>query len=286
MHVVNWGAFWGVAVRFLVMEGVMSNKVGKTIVNRVDWGRWIVSSVRVHNKRLVVLLAGRMALSEPEWGKFMAGQASELDAVTEALWVTELELARERSDDPTHRAERDQRMGELVEVLVRVRSLLDSTQPGLVQRFGLDGEMPRTPNGIEAFSRNVLENLREANQTYQSLGFTFSTIDLADQLEPPYQALQEKLVMLKGEDRKAEDLLILRDRQLDAWTRVYQVVAGLMENIYRMCQEDELARRVRPTIARSSGAVGPEDEKEIVGGEPSAGDVGGAVVGGEVVVED
>ena len=260
----------------------MSNKVGKTIVNRVDWGRWIVSSVRVHNKRLVALLAGRMALSEPEWGKFMAGQASELDAVTEGLWVAELELARERSDDPTHRMERDERMVELVDVLVRVRSLLESTQPGLVRRYGLDGVMSRVAREVEAVARNVLENLREANQTYNVLGVSFSTADLAVQIEGPYQALQEKLVMLKGEDRKAEDLLILRDRKLDEWTRVYQVVAGLMENIYRMTGEDELARRVRPTIARAAGTVGPEDEEAVV--EQSVGGVGGAVVEEEVVV--
>lgn len=240
----------------------MSNKVGKTIVNRVDWGRWIVSSARTHKKRLVALLAGRMALSAAEWEKFLDGQADELDAVTEALWTAELELARERSDDPDHRHERDQRMAQLVEVLVRVRSLLESTEPGLTRRFGLDGEMPRQAKMVEAFSRNVMENLRDADQTYHSLGFAFSTTDLADQIEVPYKALQEKLVMLKGEERKAEDLLILRDRELEAWTRTYQVVASLMESIYRMTNEDELARRVRPTIARSSGAVGPDDENQ------------------------
>lgn len=261
----------------------MSNKVGKTTVNRVDWGRWIVSSAKVHKKRLVVLLAGRMALDAVEWEKFVDGQAAELNTATEKLWTAELELARERSDDPAHRDERDTRMAELVEVLSRVRSLLESTQPGLTRRFGLDGEMPRLANAAESFSRNVMENLRQADHTYQVLGVSFSTVELANQIDVAYQALQEKLVILKHEDRKAEGLLILRDRALDDWTRTYQVVAGMMENIYRLAGEDELAKRVRPTIARTTGKVGPEDE-----GEAEEKSAGGDVVGGEqeVVVED
>lgn len=264
----------------------MSNKVGKTVANRVDWGRWIVSSIHVHKKRLVLLLAGVLGLSEDEWGRFMEGQASALDTVTEGLWVAEMELARERSDDPAHRAERDKLMGELVDVLVSVRSLLDSAQPGLARRFGLDGVMSRVAREVEVYARNVLENLQKANQTYGVIGFTFSTTTLAAQINGPYRALQEKLVMLKNEDRKAEDLLILRDRKLDEWARIYQVIAGLMENIYRMAGEDELARRVRPTIARASGAVGPEDEKEGEGGEQPVGEVGGAVVGEQVEGEE
>ncbi len=262
----------------------MSNKVGKTVVNRVDWGRWIVSSIHVHKNRLVVLLAGLMALSEDDWGRFMIGQASALDKVTEGLWVAEMELARERADDPTHRTERDKRMAVLVEVLVRVRSLLESIDPGLAPRFGLDGVISRVPREVEVFGRNVLENLQESNLTYDVMGFAISTADMAAQIEGPYRALQEKLMMLKNEDRKAEDLLILRDRKLEEWTRVYHVVAGLMENIYRMAGEDELARRVRPTIARSSGTVGPEDEKEAdeksEGSEQPAGD--GALFDGPV----
>lgn len=239
-----------------------NNRVGKTIFNRVDWGRWIVSSIRTHKARLLPILVGRMALNAAEWEKFLDGQAAELDAATEKLWSAEHDLATERSDDPAHRAERDHYMAELVEVLISVRSLLESTKPELVQRFGLDGRMPRGANELESFARHVMQNLRKANQNYDVLGIVFSTTDLAARIEAPHKALETKLIELKDEDRKAEGLLVERDRALDTWTRVYQVVATLMESIYRMAGEDELVRRVRPTIRRTSGLVGPDDADE------------------------
>ncbi len=239
-----------------------NNRVGKTIFNRVDWGRWIVSSIRTHKARLLQILVGRMALNAAEWEKFLDGQAAELSAVTEKLWSAEHDLATERSDDPSHRAERDQYQAELVEMLVSVRSLLESTKPELIQRFGMNGRMPRAAHELESFARHVMQNLHKANLNYEVLGIRFSTVELAARIDAPHRALEAKLLELKDEDRKAEDLLVLRDRALDEWTRVYQVVAGLMENIYRMAGEDELMGRVRPTIRRSSGLVGPEDPDE------------------------
>lgn len=211
---------------------------------------------------MLQILAGRMALNAAEWEKFLDGQAAELSVVTEKLWSAEHDLATERSDDPSHRAERDQYQAELVEVLVSVRSILESTKPELLQRFSLDGKMPRGANELESFARHIMQNLRKANLTYEVLGIRFSTVELAARIDAPHRALEAKLLELKDEDRKAQDLLVLRDRALDEWTRVYQVVAGMMENIYRMAGEDTLMRQVRPTIRRSNGLVGPEDPDE------------------------
>lgn len=237
----------------------MSNKVGKATINRVEWGRWIASSVDVHQDRLTKKLDGKMGLDRSGWDAFLSGQSRELLAVTEELWDVSLELARERSDDPEHREERNKSVVDLLEKLGSTRSFLESVKPGLSQRFGLDGELPRAPSALEAFSCNVIENLRGANQVYNMFGVDFSTASMVEELEPCYQALRTKLLLLNSEKRKAEGLLILRDRALDDWERTYQVVAGMMEHIYRLVGEDELAKRVRSTIWRMNGKVGPDD---------------------------
>ncbi len=239
------------------------NKVGKATVYRVEWGRWVVSSIRIHKGRLLERLDGRMGLDRAGWDAYLSGQSRELSEATEALWVASQALAYERSDDPGHREERDRCVRELLEQLGRTRSLLASIDPRLVERFGLDGELPRVPKALESLGHHVMGTLRSADQKYSLFGMDVSTVVLADELEPYYRALHEMLMRLHVERSKAEGLLIDRDRALRTWTRVYRAVAGLMESIYGMVEEDELAKRVRPTAWSMEGKVGPEDGEDV-----------------------
>ncbi len=237
----------------------MSNKVGRTIENRVDWGRWLVASVETHGEHVAAKLDGRSGLDEGQWKSWLEGQRDELAAATEALYEAELALARERADDPEHREERDRLADVLYGAVVRSRSLMESVREGQARRFGLDGSTPRTPKSLEVFSRNAVEALREAGESFGSLGMTVDTTALADELQAPYEALRDKLVELQGEEREAEGLLIERNEVLDEWESVYQAVARMLQGAYRLAGEAELADRVRPTVTRSSGAEGPED---------------------------
>jgi hypothetical protein len=204
-------------------------------------------------------LDGRSGMDRDQWTRWIEGQREELSDATEQLYESEVALAGERADDPEHREERDLLADELYESVVRARSLMESVREGQSRRFGLDGATPRTPKALEAFARNAIEALRKADETFSSLGMTVSTTTLADQLETSHAALRDKLVELKGEERKAEGLLVKRDDALDEWERVYRAVARMLQGAYRLAGDDELADRVRPTLRRSRGVEGPED---------------------------
>ncbi|RAL24683.1 hypothetical protein DL240_00290 [Lujinxingia litoralis] len=243
----------------------MSNKVGKTVENRVNWGRWVVSSIRIHGEEVATRLGGQMGFEAPEWRRFMDGQGDSLSELTERLWQKEAELAGERADDVEHRTARDEAAGRVLAMLSRTRSLLEAGDSAQVRRFGLDGELPRHPKALESFGQNVAKMLHEADLTFEAMGLSIATRELAATLQSPIDVLRKELVTLNEEERKAERLLTERDALIEDWSRIYQAVAAIMEQLYRLAGHDELARRVRPTAHSALGVVSPG-----AGGEPDA----------------
>lgn len=240
----------------------MSNKVGKTVENRVTWGRWVASSIRTHGENVATKLDGQMGFDVEDWRRFIAGQGDALDERTDALWQKEAELARERADDDSHRTARDEAAAQTLTALARVRSLLDAGAPGLARRFGVDGELPRHPKAVESFGQNVVEMLHQADMHIDAFGSPISTRELAANLQAPIEGLRKELTTLNEEERKAERLLTERDALIEEWSRIYQAVAAIMEQLYLLAGDDELARRVRPTVSRTLGIDTPGDEGE------------------------
>ncbi|RAL25150.1 hypothetical protein DL240_02770 [Lujinxingia litoralis] len=207
-----------------------------------------------------------MGIDEAGWRVALAGYRDELSVRTEALWQKEAELARERANDAELRDAREAAAVDAREVLGRTRSLLDASNTVYSHRFGLDGPLPRGPKALESFGQNAVDMLLAADMEIEAMGARFSTVELARNIEAPIGALRQTLQVLREEERKAEELLTERNRLIDVWTLTYQTVAGILENLYRFAGEEELARRVRPTITRSSGGEAPEDGGEDVAG--------------------
>ncbi|QDG53494.1 hypothetical protein FIV42_22930 [Persicimonas caeni] len=246
----------------------MSNNVGKTIENRVKWGRWVVASLDVHGEPVSRKLDGRSAMSAAEWNQWFLGHRGEMHQTTEDLLGVALSLARERADDDEQRTQRDEATDMLRDDVGRTRSLLDSAGPSHATRFGLSGATPRSGTSLEAYARNAAEALREADETLDVMGVQVSTSTLADNLTPSVDRLSARLVGLAEEDRQAEALLVERDEMLERWERTYRAIAQMLEGAYRLAGEDELADRVRPTINRTSGAEAPDNDPQVDPVEP------------------
>lgn len=242
----------------------MSNKVGVTIGNRVEWGRWVGASVETHGDHVAAQLDGRSGFDEAQWRAWLLGHRRELESITDRLFDVALALARERADDPDHRDERDRLADKLRGKLERSRKSLEAARDGLSRRFGLDGSTPRVPARLEKFAVNVVRALRDDNKTYGGGGLSVDTGQLADAIEPLQQELSDKLVELAGEEREAEALLVEREEILEEWETVYRSVARMLQGAYRLAGEDELADRVRPTVDRARGAEPPEDDEPEV----------------------
>ncbi|MGM0558395.1 MAG: hypothetical protein ACQEVA_18565 [Myxococcota bacterium] len=253
----------------------MSNKIGKTIENRLGWGRWVAASVDTHLDSISGALSGRGGMNKSEWKQFLKGQRDEMKSANTALFGAESELAQERADDPAAREARDVAAATMYEALIRARSLMEAVKVGESVRFGLDGRTPRGASSLLAFAQNAVDSLRNTSQSLGTLGIDIDTTTLADQLQPALDGLTDAVDTMATEEREAEATLVERDKVLERWERTYRSIARILEGVYRMAGEDDLADRVRPTIRRATGAEDPEDEVDvepIVDGGEDAGD--------------
>lgn len=237
----------------------MSNKIGKTIATRIEWGHWIGASVDTNGDRICGVLDGTSGLTKAQWLAWMTGQRDQLLDVTDTLKEAELSLANERADDAIHRRERDERAHELYKATMRTRSAFDSVSDDLAGRFGLDGSVPQLPKHLATYVGNALEALRNCNETFGGNLVTVDPAQIARTLEPLHQKLVDKLDDLTDEEREAEALLVEREKVLKEWQRTYSSVASMLQGAYQLAGEDELADRVRPTVQRARGAE-PLDE--------------------------
>jgi hypothetical protein len=255
----------------------MSNKIGKTIENRIGWGRWVAASVDTHLDGIAGQLSGRGDMNKTEWKHFLEGQRDEMKAANEALFEAESDLAQERADDPDYREARDLAAATMYEAIVKARSLMEAVGAGQSVRFGMDGTVPQVPSSLLSFARNAVDSLRGSGESLGTLGLDVDTTALADKLQPTLDGLTDAVDDMAREEREAEAALVARNKVLEDWERTYRAVARILEGAYRMADEDELADRIRPTMRRASGVDDPEDSED---------DVVPIVEGGDEPVED
>lgn len=259
----------------------MSNKIGKTIENRIGWGRWVAASVDTHLDNISGALSGRGGMNKSDWGAFLEGQRDEMTSANTALFEAESALAQERADDPAARETRDEAASAMYEAIVRARSLMEAVKAGESVRFGLDGRTPRAASSMLAFAQNAVDSLRNSDESLGTLGIDVDTSALADQLQPALDGLADAVDTMAAEEREAEASLVKRDKVLAGWQRTYRSVARILEGVYRMAGADELADRVRPTIRRATGVDDPEDDADL---EPVV-DAGGDTPAEPIVAE-
>lgn len=242
----------------------MSNKIGKTIENRIGWGRWVAASVDTHLDRIAGELSGRGGMNKTEWKQFLTGQRDEMKSANEALFEAESDLAQERADDGDHREARDLAAVTMYEAIVKARSLMEAVGAGRSVRYGMDGTVPQVPSSLLSFARNAVDSLRGAGESMGTLGLDVDTAKLADKLQPALDGLADAVDTMAAEDREAEAALVERNKVLEDWERTYRAVARILEGTYRLAGEDELADRIRPTMRRASGVDDPEDSLDDV----------------------
>ncbi|MGM0557089.1 MAG: hypothetical protein ACQEVA_11970 [Myxococcota bacterium] len=247
----------------------MDSTIGRTIKNRIGWGRWVAASVDTHIDRIAVELAGTGGLDEAEWTKVLAGQRDDIVAANESLYAAEAKLAKERADDGRWRIERDEAALEMYGGIVRARTLVESSDNADTTRFGMPGTTPQVASNLLPYARNAVESLRDMAEPLGTLGASIASEAIADDLQPSLDRLRAAVEAMDAEERQAEAAIVARDVALDDWERIYRAVARVLEGLYRRAGEDELADRIRPTMRRASGVDDPEDSEDDV--EPVVG---------------
>lgn len=204
-------------------------------------------------------------------GDSIAGIVRMMSATNAKLEKAENDYASEQADDPPIRKKRDdthtdliQRWGEVKSQLVR---RLGETSP---REFGLEGELPATPDALAKQTGNAIKLLRAKPRSHTSKLGEFTTAGAADHLEEAQVALSNALADVTAESKQLQDALGIRDSAAAEWTNVYQSCATLLEGYLRLGGRTDLADRVRPTVRRASGLeVTPSAPSDSTPPEPT-----------------
>lgn len=179
------------------------------------------------------------------------------------LQAADHDLSQEMADDQAPRDLRDQGVFEVRQMLVRFSSTVDASYgPSALAEYGLSSDIPRSHELLLSTAQNT-ERLLRSNPFSGRRPLdgcpALNNLAMANALAGKIRLLNQGLVQVNLEQREYDLALIRRDEALDRWQRSYRGVAGSISSLFAFCGEDELARRVRPTVRRRAGRPEVED---------------------------
>lgn len=245
------------------------------VSNRVRNGQEVVASARTHRDAIAEALAERVSgWSAPQAATTIRALADHLEMHNRTLEEREDVYVAEQADDPMLREQRDEALSTLKSLVTRARSrIADALGATGLQRYGLDGSLPRSPSDVASHVASAINLLRrDVTEIDDGLGGRLTTTKLADRLSAALTPLIDTLSRLRVEAREHEGALTARDRALADWTDAYQGVASSLSGLYQLAGRRDLAERIRPTERRASGRETSEPTAEPVVVEPVVSD--------------
>ena len=184
----------------------------------------------------------------------IAGIAVMMGVANAKLEKAETDYAGEQADDPPVRKARDDAYSDLAQRWSEAKAqLVRSFGADAPREYGLEGELPGTPDALAKQSKNAIKLLREKPRAHATKLGEFKTTAAADYLEEAQSVLTAALQDITREAKELQDALGVRDTVAAEWREVYQACATLLEGYLRLGGRLDLAERVRPTVRRASG---------------------------------
>lgn len=180
--------------------------------------------------------------------------ASTIGRANAKLEAAENAYAREQADDPPARKQRDDAATEVAQRWTDVKTQISRRfGAAAVREYGLEGDLPGTPDALSRQSSNAAKLLRDKPRTHASPLGEFTTEGAAGYLEQAQATLATALETVTTEAKELQDALGLRDASTNDWRDIYQASATLLEGYLRLGRRLDLAERVRPTVRRAAG---------------------------------
>jgi len=226
------------------------------VSNRIRNGEEVVASARTHRDEMARRLADRVEGWTAEQAlAVIDALADHLHQHDAALGDAEDAYVAEQADDPALRDARDHAAATLGDLSMRARSRIEDTLGSVgLQRYGLEGPTPRSPDALVTHVDGAVKLLRaDVAEMEDGLGGTFATTALAESLAAALAPLADVVSQLRTENREREGALTARDRALTEWTEAYQGVASTLSGLYRLAGRRDLADRIRPNERRATG---------------------------------
>jgi hypothetical protein len=239
------------------------------VQNKLSVAEKVVASARTHGPMIAAIIAERAkAVQGPATKATVEAVTAVIDAIADNLahantdlHDTELNYFAEKADDPPIKVARNLAVTRVANVLVQLRTNIEVTlgAPEAI-KYGIVGEVPRTPHKLVTYTKNVVKQLDEnPQQVTTPLGASFNTAPAATAVKTQLDELAQLVNDDNREARELEEAQTTRNRAIDAWSDAYQGAASTLEGLYRTAGYAELAERVRPTQRKVRGED-PGDE--------------------------
>ncbi|MBI5477351.1 MAG: hypothetical protein HY906_00760 [Deltaproteobacteria bacterium] len=169
-----------------------------------------------------------------------------------ALSAADVAHEAELGDDADPRRRRDTAAGAVYGLLTTVRSAVSAVYGGdATALVGFAGPTPTDPTTVKALAAEVARNLpRLKDQPVQQDGLTFDVAKFEAQLKSTVAPLERALDDVARETREAEATLVEKQRRLAEHDGRFRSVAAVLEAVFALAGEHELAERVRPSRSR------------------------------------
>ena len=201
----------------------------------------------------------------------IAGIASAIRAANANLEAAENAYTSEQADDTPVRKQRDDAANEAGQRWTDVKTQVARRfGTAAVREYGLEGELPATPDALSKQTANAAKLLRAKPRSHTSPLGEFTTEGAAVYLEAAQAPLAMALTSVTTEAKELQDALGRRDAATAEWRDIYQASATLLEGYLRLGKRLDLADRVRPTARRAAGLeVTPPAPVEPTPNEPT-----------------
>jgi hypothetical protein len=237
--------------------------VTKNEVYLLKYARSVVAAGRGNVDRIIT---GLQALHGP--GAFdlertraeILGQCDLLARSTDEHRTNSEACGQELAEDIQARDDRDGKGEHLRDVVVAVRAeARECLGAETLRVYRLDELTPVSREGLARYVSAVVALLEQNPRAGVSvLGRPMTTADLAMPLTTALAPYRAALDDVAREARESELARVRRDESEARFRRVLYNVAAILVGYLRLAGLDELADRIRPTRARTSGAVDPD----------------------------
>ncbi len=194
--------------------------------------------------------------------------SQKLAAARDAMVAADAANESELSDDAPARARRDDAASALGARINDLRSTIRGLYGEEAASSIVAGPTPTDATMLARFAGEVVSNLRTATFGTPRLdGATFAPSAAANAIEAGRAVLADALKVTAREEREGQVTLAEKTRAIAEYDRVFRGVATVFNGLLVLAGEDDLARKVRPSVRRPGRTVEQAEAEET---EPEA----------------
>lgn len=232
--------------------------VNRTTNHLIKYARGVVAIGRLNVDPVILAIQrrfGEQAIEAAPARALILGHCDLLERLTGDFESSIITLAQESTEDILAREGRDSAHLALARLLGSTRTRMrDSFSETEMRVYRLRGRNPTSYEGMLRYASDVValmeQNPRSATDAF---GATFDTQVMAAALRPAVATYRQSLDDVTREQRETQQARAARTLSEELFRDALVNIAAMIEAYLRMAGMDELADRVRPTLARTSG---------------------------------